>query len=70
MVRVHVRAFAREGFFRAHRYWPGEPVDDEVDEATLAILQAERNLAVEVLGRSAEDDKEPETPVPPVRKTK
>lgn len=70
MVRVRVRAFARDGFFRAHRYWPCEPVDDEIDESTLAILQAEPNLAVEILGRSAEDEKEPETPIPPVRKVK
>ncbi len=67
-VRIRVRAFARDGFFRAHRYWPGEPVEDEVDEETLAILQAERNLAVEVLGRSAEavdDDEPPRRPGPP-----
>ncbi len=70
MVRVRVRAFSRDGFFRAHRYWPAEPVDDEVDEATLATLQAEPNLAVELLGRSAEDEKDPETPVPQVRRTK
>ena len=67
-VRIRVRAFARDGFFRAHRYWPGEPVEDEVDEATLTILQNERHLAVEILGRSAdveEDEERSRRPAPP-----
>ncbi|WP_394845180.1 hypothetical protein LZC95_50160 [Pendulispora brunnea] len=66
-VRVRVRAFPADGFFRAGRFWPGSALETEVDEDTLKVLEAERNLAVEVLGRSADagDDDAPRRPSPP-----
>lgn len=61
MTKIEVRALPAKGFWRAGRYWPHEPTEAEVDEATLERLLVEPMLSVNVLGEAEEPQ---ETPLP------
>jgi hypothetical protein len=57
-MEVFVKSMTAKGHWRAGEFWPAEGRSAEVDEATIATLQADPRLEVALAEAAAEPAKE------------